>query len=106
MNPTDEDLLEFTNTKELEYHDKLNRGSGGDATDLLAKHGGVFRQHLIVAKLLEYQADHLEHSSADKAYGKIELRGYKVALRHTIDDLRDGSFLPGGHRFEENFGEP
>jgi hypothetical protein len=70
----------------------------------LTEHGDLFREHLQLAKLLEEQADHLEDPSADKGYGKIYLRGYKVALRHTIDDLRYGDFLPGGRRWEDRLG--
>jgi hypothetical protein len=55
----------------------------------------------LIALLLEHQVDGLEHPSADKAYGKIELRGYKVALRHAIAGLRDGDFLPSGTRTED-----
>lgn len=105
--PADETLLEFTDPAGLEYVDYLNKPPGADpdeARKLLAEHGDVFRQHLIVAKLLEYQADDLERPDADKAYGTIQLRGYKSALRHTIDDLRNGAFLPGGARFVDDFG--
>jgi hypothetical protein len=101
----DEQLLTFTDTSGLEYADKLSEPISTDSTEarqLLAQHGDVFRQHLVIAKLLEEQADNLEDPSADKAYGKVNERGYKTALRHTIDDLRDGQFLPGGNRYEDS----
>jgi hypothetical protein len=100
----DEDLLTFTNTDALEYADRLGGSDPEDSRALLREHGDAYRQHLVIAKLLEEQADHLEDPSADRGYGKIYLRGYKVALRHTITDLRNGDFLPGGHRFERRLG--
>ena len=102
----DEKLLTFTQTEQFEYAGKLSKGPPGadEARQLLAEHGDLFREHLQLAKLLEEQADHLEDPGADKAYGKIELRGYKVALRHTIDDLRYGDFLPGGSRLQDRLG--
>lgn len=108
MAPTDEELLTFTDTSKLEYSDKLHEGDPDEAKQLLAEHGEVFRQHLIVALLLEAQADGIEGASADVAYGKIENRGYKSALRHAAADLRLGEFLPGrGHnRYSEQFEEP
>jgi hypothetical protein len=100
MSFTDEELLTFTDTAELEYADKLHEADADEARELLAEHGDTFRQHLVVAKLLEEQADHLERADADKTYGKVELRGYKSGLRHSIADLRRGDFLPGGGRFD------
>ena len=105
MEPTDEELLTFTDTSKLEYADKLHEADPDEAKQLLAAYGEVFRQHLIVALLLERQADDIEGESADKAYGKIANRGYKSALRHAAADLRLGEFLPGrGHnRYSEEF---
>jgi hypothetical protein len=99
--PDDSRLLTFTDTDPLEYSVLLSRRKPDKETarKLLAEHGDVFRQHLLIALLLEEQADALEESDADKRYGKVHLRGYKVALRHTIADLRMGDFLPGRGRF-------
>lgn len=107
MGPTDHELLTFTDTSGLEYSDKLHEGDPDEARQLLAEHGEMFRQHLIVALLLERQADYIEGKSADRAYGKIENRGYKCALRHAAADLRLGEFLPGrrGNRYDEHFSE-
>lgn len=107
MTINDHDLFTFTNTDALEYADKLSSGGSGDpeyARKLRDEHGEVFHQHLVIAKLLEEQADYLEDPGADRGYGKVYLRGYKVALRHTIADLRNGEFLPDGHRFQDRLG--
>ena len=104
MEIDDTELFTFTNTDGLEYADKLSPGGSGDPEDaraMLREHGDPYRQHLVIAKLLERQADYLEGESADKGYGKVYLRGYKVALRHTILDLRNGDFLPGGEKFRD-----
>lgn len=90
----DDYLLTFTDTSGLDYADKLHEADPDEARSLLTQHGEAFRQHLVIAKLLEEQADDLERLDADKTYGKIELRGYKSALRHSVADLRSGEFIP------------
>src|SRR4051794_30625444 len=72
--PDDEQLLTFTDLSELDYRDLLHGPEPGAdverARELLREHGDVFRHHLLIACLLEQQADDIEHPSADKAYGK------------------------------------
>lgn len=105
MEPTDDELLMFREASEFDY--TVDDAGPDEARQLLAEHPELFRQHLIVASLLEQQANSIEGPGADRVYGKIENRGYKRALRDIAGHLRAGEFLPDrrGNRYWEHFGD-
>jgi hypothetical protein len=89
---TDEELLDF------DYSRLASGLTAGQARELLAEHGEVYRAQLVAARFAEGWCERLLESGrmAEEAHN-----AYEHALRDMAAHMRQGDLLPGGVLYRE-----